>query len=112
MFAYQGVYQRHLLKHKENSELDENEIAPMIAESLRLADEIGMRDRKSVRVLDEEELEPQEEGPEVESKEAEYEELTAEEDEHAELNPDEEEKIALKLKNKTKLEGSIRFASS
>ncbi len=111
MFAYQGVYQRHLLKHKENSELDEDEIAPMIAESLRLADEIGMRDRKSVRVLDEEELEPQEEGL-VESKEAEYEELTAEEDEHAELNPDEEEKIALKLKNKTKLEGSIRFASS
>ena len=52
MFAYQGVFQRHLIKHRENNEINDEELAPYIADSIRLAEEIGRQDSSAVRMLE------------------------------------------------------------
>lgn len=107
LFSYQGVYQRHLMKHCEHNEIGDNEIAPMIADSLRLADEIGILNKKTISVVEGEELQRKKELEEKEHQNAEKDVTPeAEEDENAELMADEEAKIALKLKDKTKVAGS------
>jgi len=52
-FAYQGVYQRHLLRHRENNEIDDSQLTPLLAESVRLADEITKAESSAVRVIEE-----------------------------------------------------------
>ena len=52
-FAYQGVYQRHLLRHRENNEIDDNQLTPLLAESVRLADEITKAESSAVQVIEE-----------------------------------------------------------
>ncbi|KAI9561134.1 hypothetical protein GHT06_012090 [Daphnia sinensis] len=107
LFSYQGVYQRHLMKHCEHNEIGDSEVAPMIADSLRLADEIGILNKKTINVVEGEEQE-RKKGPEQSEPQNAEKDATpdAEDDENAELMEDEEAKIALKLKDKTKVAGS------
>ncbi|XP_046461484.1 zinc finger protein 62 homolog [Daphnia pulex] len=110
LFSYQGVYQRHLLKHRDNNEIGDNEVAPMIADSIRLADEIGVLNKTAIHLEnDEEEQEPKQDPEKEEAISAEND-VTAdvEEEENADLMEDEEAKIALKLKSKAKLAGSSK----
>lgn len=134
MFAYQGVYQRHLIKHRDNSEIPHSELASMITESLQLADEISSRERKSVRILDDEEPEPElapkdtpketvndllvdadgdfvdaDDDADVDADASVEADAEADEDENAELIEDEEAKIALKLQSKTKQSSIFRL---
>lgn len=50
LFAYQGVYQRHLLRHRENNEIGEEELGPILADSLRVAAELSMNGQTLVSV--------------------------------------------------------------
>jgi hypothetical protein len=63
MFTYQGVYQRHLLQHKENNEITSEELAPILEESLRTAEELSKHGQNVIRIMDAEqdELEAAEE---------------------------------------------------
>ena len=115
LFAYQGVYQRHLLRHRENKEIDDNELTPILAESVRRAEEINKQDHTPVQVLEEdgddnddeaaveEAEEPEEQLEETEELQELEEELNPDEDddENGDLVAEEENKIALKLQNKT-----------
>lgn len=113
------MYQRHLLKHLEKKEIDDVQLAPMIAESQRLADEIAKEERKSVRVLEDEDeamddpVQPEKAAAQVEAEssvqEEELEELVEEEeDENGELIEDEEARIALKLQGQAGIAGSSK----
>lgn len=96
-----------MIKHRDNNEIGDNEVAPMIADSIRLADEIGILNKKSIQEEnDEEEQEPQQ-NPENEEPISAENDVAVEEEDNAELMEDEEEKIALKLKSKAKLAGNI-----
>lgn len=98
-----------MLKHRDNNEIGDNEVAPMIADSIRLADEIGVLNKTAIHLEnDEEEQEPKQDPEKEESISAEND-VTAdvEEEENADLMEDEEAKIALKLKSKAKLAGNI-----
>lgn len=109
MFAYQAVYQRHLTKHRDNSEISEYELHPMIAESLRLADEIVLREQKSVCILEEEEPELEQAPTEENSQEIDNDpDIDGEEDKNTDLIAEEEAQIALKLQKVAKLAGRIK----
>jgi hypothetical protein len=97
------------MKHRDNNEIGDNEVAPMIADSIRLADEIGVLNKKSINLEnDEEEQEPRQDLEKEEAICAENDvPADVEEEENADLMEDEEAKIALKLKNKAKLAGNI-----
>ena len=114
MFAYQGVYQRHLVKHLEKQEISDAELAPIIAESHRLANELATEERKSIQVLDDAEpdlldgsAQPPEsnlhrETPETPLKEEEEEEEMADaeeaDEEDGELSEDEEHEAQIAIK--------------
>ncbi len=99
-----------MLKHRDNNEIGDNEVAPMIADSIRLADEIDVLNKKSINLEnDEEEQEPRQDPEKDEAISAENDvPADVEEEENADLMEDEEAKIALKLKNKAKLAGNIK----
>lgn len=98
------MFQRHLIKHQTNSEIAENELAPMIAESIRLADEIGLREQESVRCLDEDEAE---ENRISEPQDTENDLGEEDDDENTELIEEEEAKFALKTIGTSKHAGSF-----
>jgi len=52
MFTYQGVYQRHLLQHKENNEITSEELAPILEESLRMAEELSKHGHSFIDIMD------------------------------------------------------------
>jgi hypothetical protein len=52
MFTYQGVYQRHLLQHKENNEITSEELAPILEESLRMAEELSKHGQSVINIMD------------------------------------------------------------
>ena len=118
LFAYQGVFQRHLIKHLEKKEITEAEMEPIIAESRRLAGELAKEEQDSVQVLDDDDdtEEPQadgsgelelkdvkeetvEEEEEGEEEELELEGESVEVDENGDLD-EEESNIALKLQSR------------
>lgn len=49
-FAYQGVYQRHLMRHRAKDEISEPDMALVVEGSLRLAEELArIEQEKSLR---------------------------------------------------------------
>ena len=108
LFAYQGVYQRHLIKHLEKKEITDDDLAPLIAESHRLAEEISIAERDSVQVLDDEEADKREADEAAEAsgepEEAAEQEQADEEDENGGLVEEEEAHIAQKLQSRDKVE--------
>jgi hypothetical protein len=52
MFTYQDVYQRHLLQHKENSDITSEESAPILEESLRMAEELSKHGHSFIDIMD------------------------------------------------------------
>lgn len=98
------------MKHCEKNEIGDRDVGKMINDSLRLADKIGILNKKSIHVVeeDEQEQEPEKEVPQNAEKDVT---VDAEDDENAELMADEEAKIALKLKDKTNVAGNINSLS-
>lgn len=97
------MYQRHLVKHNCKSEIGDSELEPMIAESLKLADEIGEREKKTF--IDED----NDDGEETNTRHTDQQNtdtfIDGEEDDNAELMEEEEAKIALKMISASKIAG-------
>jgi len=132
LFAYQGVYQRHLLRHRENNEIDDDELTPILAESVRLAEEITNQETSAVRIIeemdeddnDEEDMEMHGDDEDVEAEAEDEEEEEAEDNDEEELKQEfeeeqpeeqvegyEEQKITTKRKSKAKSAGSSQLQS-
>merc|ERR1712071_395709 len=125
--GYQGVYQRHLLRHRENNEIDDDELTPILAESVRLAEEITNQETSAVRIIeeiDEEDMEMHGDDEDVEAEAEDEEEEEAEDNDEEELKQEfeeeqpeeqvegyEEQKITTKKKSKAKSAGSSQLQS-
>jgi hypothetical protein len=119
------------MKHRENNEIDDHELGPYIADSVRLAEEIGRQDSSAVRMLENDE-DDEDETPQEEQKEKNEEDLKvrlddckeygeqgqqqevrhsepSDEDKNSDLIVDEEEKIAIKLRRNANLSGKTFY---
>ena len=111
------------MKHRENNEIDDHDLGPYIADSVRLAEEIGRQDSSAVRMLENDEdddydfppggLKSEENELEVRPDNGlDYEEQEqqtrepSDEDKNGDLIVEEEEKIASQLQSNANLTGN------
>jgi len=112
------------MKHRENNEIDDHDLGPYIADSVRLAEEIGRQDSSAVRMLENDEddeydippgglKEENEQDLEVRPDNGlDYEEQEqqtrepSDEDKNGDLIVEEEEKIASQLQSNANLTGN------